>query len=389
MEVIIILTALTKDGEIFIPAHYSRDSLKMMRQNVYNCAECKETLILKVGNIKIPHFAHQHNTVCAQSFSEGESEDHLRGKIQLYDFLQSKKVPCNLEPFILDIKQRPDILIFTDNIKVALEYQCSKIPTSIIRKRNKGYMQVHIKPLWVLKTPNPLDFPLQQIGSMKISAFQTELLYHSMNGKVLITYCPQTKSFSYISNLLYLYSNHFIVKINRLPITMQTWPLAMVKTITEHEFQTYLKLYQDKRMKRLKNLYLYNRKGIQSSFLQVCYKWRINPINLPLFIGVPSYGADAFDEHACEWQLQWIDFLLGNSLMLDTITDQHYRYFLLVHRWKDPNRLVMRIKALKAYVAILLECLDIPKQLHLESTCNYTKMHKLLYNQFLAKGAEN
>lgn len=82
-------------------------------------------------------------------------------------------------------------------------------------------------------------------------------------------------------------------------------------------------------------------------------------------------------------------FLLGNSLMLDTITDQHYRYFLLVHRWKDPNRLVMRIKALKAYVAILLECLDIPEQLHLESTCNYTKMHKLLYNQFLAKGAEN
>lgn len=386
---IIILTALTKDREIFIPAHYSRESLKFYRQSIYRCAECGETVILKVGSIKIPHFAHQHNSACAQSFSERESEDHLNGKIQLYDFLQSKKISCSLEPFIIEISQRPDILVHNDNLKMALEYQCSKISPSIVRKRNTGYLQAHIKPLWVLKTPNPLDFPLKQIGPMKLSTFQTELLFNSMSGKILITYCPQTKSFSYISNLLHLYTNHFIVKINRLPITMQTWPLAIVKPITEQEFQTYLKIYQSKRMNRLNNLYLYNRKGIQSSFLQVCYKWRIAPINLPLFIGIPSRGADAFEEHACEWQLQWIEFLQVNNLALGSITDQHYRYFLLIHRWKEHSRLGMRIEALKAYVELLMKCLNIPQRFLTNSTFNYTKMHRLLYDHFLAKGAEN
>ena len=386
---IIILTALTKDGEIFIPAQYSRDSLKYLRQSDYRCAECREAVTLKVGSIKIPHFAHQPNSVCAQSFSEHESEDHLNGKIQLYNFLQSKKVSCNLEPFILKISQRPDILVHDNHLNVAIEYQCSKISASIVRKRNTGYLQAQIKPLWILKSPHPLDFPPKQIGIMKLSSFQTELFFNSINGKVLITYCPQTKSFSYISNLLHLYTNHFIVKINRLPITLQTWPLAIVKRINEPEFQTYLKLYQMKRMNRLKSLYLYNRKGIQSSFLQVCYKWRIDPTNLPLFIGVPSRRADAFDEHACEWQVQWIEFLQTNFLKLDTITDQHYYHFLLLHRWKEPSRFTIRIEALKAYTELLKECGDIAKPLLSTSTFNIPKMHRLLYDHFLAKGAEN
>lgn len=386
---IIILTAVTKDGEVFIPAHYSRDRLKFLRQNIYKCAQCREAVILKVGSIKTPHFAHHHKSSCEQSFSEHESEEHLSGKLQLYDFLQSKKVNCRLEPFILEIYQRPDILVNANNIKIALEYQCSKISPSIVQKRNTGYMQAHIIPLWILKTPSPQNFPLKQIGPMKISSFQSELLFDSKNGKVLITYCPRAKSFTYISNFLHLYTNHFIVKINTLPITLQTWPLAMTKPLTEQEFQTYLKIYQNKRMNHLKNLYLYNRKGIQSSFLQVCYKWRINSIELPLFIGIPSYGADAFDVHSCEWQLQWIEFLQVNSLSLDTISDQHYRSFLRIHRWKEPHRLDVRTKALKAYVEILLECIDKPQPFLLNCTCNFTKMHKLLYDHFLAKGAEN
>ena len=387
---IFILTALTNEGKVFIPSHYSNDILNYSKRSVhFQCAECREKVILRLGNIKVPHFAHYRNSSCAHSFSEGESQDHLNGKIQLYDFLERLKIPCELEPYLQDIKQRPDILVQAHE-KVALEFQCSKITPDVIRKRNLGYQNSNIQPLWIIKTPDLADFPSKSIGSMKIAPFQLELILSTKAyGSTLITFCPQTKSFSYLSNFLHTYSNNFVVKLNKLPINLQTWPLAMVKKITEEEFQDYLIIYNKKRLKRLNNLYLYNRKGIQSEFLKVCYRWRIHPQQVPLFIGIPSLEAEAFLEHSCEWQLQLIDFLQVNKIALNSVSVHHYSSFLATSRWRKSGQIEKRIQAIQAYIDVIQECLVQRDKNISDSTFNYPKMYKILYQHFLAKGAEN
>ena len=48
-------------------------------------------------------------------FSEGESQEHLLGKQQLYIFLQKHIEDVELEPYFKMLSQRPDLLVTTGN----------------------------------------------------------------------------------------------------------------------------------------------------------------------------------------------------------------------------------------------------------------------------------
>src|SRR5699024_4341246 len=141
-----------------------------------------EKVIIRAGPQTIPHFFHYQKSECP-SVEGGEGAYHEKGKLLLYHWLKKqhtnvfleKHLPqINQQPDLLlltknkkntikyqntyvflekhlpQIKQRPDLLLLTKNKKIAIEYQCVRIPIKLLLKRNKGYQQLGIKPIWIL-----------------------------------------------------------------------------------------------------------------------------------------------------------------------------------------------------------------------------------------------
>ena len=61
----------------------------------YFCPECKEEVVLRKGKILTHHFAHKSTSNCSRS--KGESKEHLRAKILIYEWALAKKMNCELE----------------------------------------------------------------------------------------------------------------------------------------------------------------------------------------------------------------------------------------------------------------------------------------------------
>lgn len=129
-----MLTAILKNGNtICLSDRKDPSTLYSLREKeVFFCPECKEKLILKIGLQKIPHFAHYRVTNCSRY--ENESGYHLAGKERIYLWLKEMGLCPELEPYDDSIRKRPDISFIYQGIKVAVEFQCSNIPESLIKK---------------------------------------------------------------------------------------------------------------------------------------------------------------------------------------------------------------------------------------------------------------
>ncbi|WP_449366761.1 competence protein CoiA [Virgibacillus xinjiangensis] len=75
---------------------------------------------------------------------------HEWGKLQLYRWLQAQRLQVELEAYLPEIHQRPDLLLTLPGRRIAIEYQCAKIPISQLNERNRGYIDEGIIPLWIL-----------------------------------------------------------------------------------------------------------------------------------------------------------------------------------------------------------------------------------------------
>ncbi|GEO78413.1 competence protein [Companilactobacillus mindensis DSM 14500] len=111
--------------------------------DVYFCSQCLKPVKLIVGSAK-PFFRHEnlkHNSV-------HERLIHQQGKAIIAQVLQSRwQVPVELEVFLADIQQRPDILV--DN-KIVFEYQCAKIDVKELAQRVRGYDNKQLANIWIL-----------------------------------------------------------------------------------------------------------------------------------------------------------------------------------------------------------------------------------------------
>src|SRR5690625_137402 len=142
-----MLRATTRNGKYITLALLNRQEIAKIRQTEqFFCPQCKETVIVRAGSRVIPHFAHQRHSDCSEH-EGGEGLYHYQGKLLLYNWLRNQNISTELEPFIPEINQRPDIIIQIGERKIAIEYQCATIPIEIIKKRNEGYLTVGITPI--------------------------------------------------------------------------------------------------------------------------------------------------------------------------------------------------------------------------------------------------
>ncbi|MFR6559781.1 MAG: competence protein CoiA, partial [Weissella confusa] len=120
-----------------------------VKTTVYVCPGCEGEVQVKQGTINTPHFSHVTLRDC-QSLAEGESSDHLLGKLQLADFFESIGGTVELEVWLPEIKQRPDLVVTFDNVKIAVEFQFAPITAQRVSERTRGFESLGMDVVWVL-----------------------------------------------------------------------------------------------------------------------------------------------------------------------------------------------------------------------------------------------
>lgn len=113
----------------------------------FRCPCCSEVVTLRRGGIKAPHFAHQPPVVC--EYGTGESEEHRRCKISIYEALLAhpRVAKCEMERDLGAV--RPDVSAYIDNVPVAIEVQASNLTLQKIRRRTEEYARRGIYVLWL------------------------------------------------------------------------------------------------------------------------------------------------------------------------------------------------------------------------------------------------
>lgn len=183
---------------------WSREGLKRMREHShFFCPVCSNEVELKIGSVITAHFAHKRLADCTAGKGEAESQYHMKGKLDLFEWLQlqPKLKDVQLEPYLGEIKQRPDILFRDGDVRIPLEFQCSKIDVKTFKKRSESYLELQMNVFWVLGAKT-----LKRSGasSFLISPFQW--LFAEFRGKgeppSIYCYCTESKSFIILSSII-------------------------------------------------------------------------------------------------------------------------------------------------------------------------------------------
>lgn len=130
---------------------YSKEQLKKWaNKKILLCPACRKPYEYCHGKVKSPYFRHMDKTECEDRYSEPETEEHINGKKDLYEWLkrQSGVTDCVLEGWIPATKQRPDIMFRYKGEQCVLEYQCSPIATEYL-ERHELYQAAGIKDIWI------------------------------------------------------------------------------------------------------------------------------------------------------------------------------------------------------------------------------------------------
>lgn len=313
----IMLAAVLDDGTpIIITQELTRESLHALKgKHHFRCPQCLGKMWLKIGDVRVPHFAHAARSDCRRMFSEGETPIHLAGKQQLYDMFTGLGLRTGMETSLNALGQRPDLLVEYGGRAHAIEFQCSRIPPVLVRRRTEGYEQGGIIPHWIPATPEKWSAGGQPVRALAISEFlQLFIRQDSQNGKYLMTYDPITKHFFYFIHPMHISGNTFLGKLVAIPYSLQKFPFAVPSPADEETFGQYLKIYSSRRQSHLNRRVSYNRKGIRDPLLRACYENRISAERLPPLIGVPTPGAEAFKENDAEWQALFVFFVFGEKV---------------------------------------------------------------------------
>jgi competence protein CoiA len=200
-EVVSMLQAQLDDGRMILLAAYRKEQIQFFRQAHFFCPACRKPVKIRAGKKVIPHFAHVHIQDCEMD-GKGEGLYHLRGKLQLYQWLKNQGYTVNVEERIPNAQRRPDLLVHAkDGKKIAIEYQCASISDDELISRNEVYQQRGIKAVWIL-------------GGNRLKRTSTYLLHlpkkeqrflMKLNQNLplqMLYYCADTQAFCNVQHIL-------------------------------------------------------------------------------------------------------------------------------------------------------------------------------------------
>lgn len=321
-----MFTAIIENGDtICLLDLQKHKALALIRlKHSFYCPHCHEQVILKIGKIKVPHFAHKSFSQCV--YSEPESEVHLQGKRDLYNWLKNQGFEVQMEKYLPEIKQRPDLLVEKYGKVYAVEYQCSTIPIAEIRKRNSGYSSLNLIPVWILGG-EPYQKKLQLTSNLfQISDFQWSFAqYTSKLGMHIYSYSPKAKRFILLSHLTPVTIRKVFAQQMILPLSTLDFPIH-IQSVTSKQFNYDFWFVEKKKWLQKKIVFA---KNLHDPFLSTVYLNRHSPLLLPPEIGIPVKFMGICKTYSIIWQYYlWCDELnklrIGDETTLSKM-EQHFK----------------------------------------------------------------
>lgn len=317
----------------------------------FQCPSCKEPVLLKIGNQRVPHFAHVKKRNCL-SFSEVESTYHLKGKLQLYEWLNSQGYSPKLEPYFQEIKQRPDVMLFHDKRPYALEYQCSTLDTNRFKERTENYSIHGYQPVWILGGKR-----LKRVFYNQFSLSSFDWMFTRLIKKkpCLLYYCSESQKFLFLSILS--------------PITTSK-VYAGLEVISKHDLSFTSLLSRDQQISFPYTDWLETKKNWRLTctqfpshsmkrLIEYLYHNQIPPSLLPAEVGIPVPSMYWIQTPPIIWQAWILIEFIHRLPTLSTFSFQAVYYYF---NFKKRNQLLyireLPLISTSHYSFAILEYLD-------------------------------
>lgn len=364
-----MFTAKNRQGDYFTATQANISHLKA-KTDPFFCPACGEELILKCGDIKLPHFAHKRGTRCRFS-SEGETKKHLLGKKELSRWLLYQGFEVQLESFLQTINRQADLLV---NGKYAVEFQCSTVPPSQLLERTNDYLSKKLIPIWLLGQ----DIVKNKF-SYAFSNFQLCFIRKSEElGYYLLFFQPEKRRIECIHHLAHAGSKYFFGERLVLPLAISIKEMQLkIQAVKGHRRKKY---QPHREIERERLCYYYAKYKSRSHFMQELYHAGFSLYHLPLQVGVQLDKQFLVHTAPVEWQFSlWIHFFDRLEV------GEHFAYRAIAERFRAcvvPLKVLTfqdyeAEELLKEYLLYLEE-----KEILVEiSSCNYRLKRKMKWRQ--------
>lgn len=289
---------------------WSKERLEKIRQQVnFYCPVCSNQVELKIGSVIKAHFAHKKSTSCLLK-SEAESEYHMRGKLELYEWLQTQSSidDVQLEPYLSRIKQRPDILFKKGEKRSVIEYQCSVIEPSILLKRSIKYKEQNIINFWIVGAKT-----LKRTGSYSFQLSSFQWLFARMTKlsepPAIIAYSPDLKAFIILHTII-PFSTRSIIGNHQ---TYPTHSISFHELFTQYNHKARIMPAWINKIRRFRMKTIGYKSKDAASFNHFLYQTRQLPLSyLPSLAFLPLNSTYLIESPVYVWQgwiLIYIDLL--------------------------------------------------------------------------------
>ncbi|PET44951.1 hypothetical protein CN514_21330 [Bacillus sp. AFS001701] len=291
----------------------TEELLRLKQNGPYFCPICKKEVRLKIGVKRVTHFAHLDLTECENEKKEGI--EHYKGKFALYKFFKKFNVNVEVEKYIPELNQRPDLFIKLNTLQMCVEYQCSVIPLEIMIRRTNSFKDSGMKVLWILndKLLNQKRWSSFYINSLSIYSLVR------INVFSLLFYNPTLQSFTVLSSLIAFSPVQYIGQKDVFPINK----FSLKVFLSPNRIDKNVFVAKWNRLKKDFRLYQHlHTKGNLMVFKQYLYNANIN--YFPAVIGVPLESNCIIKEHCIFWQgLIYFKFFheveIGQLIFIDKI----------------------------------------------------------------------
>ncbi|GAA0455089.1 competence protein CoiA [Alkalibacillus silvisoli] len=293
-----MLKAVNANGQAVISFSQPKERLEVIRREDLFCPGCKKPVILKAGEVNIPHFAHRSDENC--SHGQGESDVHLSGKMHLAKWLFSQKYPIYLEYFIKSIQQRADLITKVKNYYYAIEYQCSPIEPQEILARTEGFLSQQIIPIWIFGPS--YEKPFKHSFYKVTPSIRTSLLSQPyVNTPRFFTYDSTQFTLS-LHEPSIIHQNLAFTSSRTKPITQFSFhDLLFSEANDQNEQEQWI--YQKRRFRTKQREFT---SDAEKEYLNYLYEDQLHPQYLPSCIYLPVKNYHLFKDPIYIWQTHFI-----------------------------------------------------------------------------------
>ncbi|MFQ3543898.1 competence protein CoiA family protein [Halobacillus rhizosphaerae] len=287
--------ALNQNGKRCSLYHLPKSHLEKLKLEEFHCPVCKEAVHIRSGPKVTAHFAHYAKSDC-ETLTGGEGVYHESGKWLLYQWLNSQNYSVHLEHYISSINQRPDIWLSYKQRKIAIEFQCSRVPIKVIESRTRAYQKHGIFPFWIIGCN---QFERQGRQGFKWNQFLQSFLYKFHDSLHLFFFDVHSQRFIICHSIQTLsnrkaFHHPFIISLSELSFPQLFTPRA---NSTYSLFQRWERLMYTYRTTPQNSLH-----QKEHQFRQYLYLKGIYSSLIPAVCFLPVRGQSLLDIQPYMWQ---------------------------------------------------------------------------------------